>query len=178
MSTISILNQEITDEDGIYRIRFGEKVVYLTISADVFDDETMCRPYLLIPKLSAFPEDGWNRMKIVRPSKDAPLEVSTTNDPLPEIETAWHHEHIDVLSLEEIEYRRSTVHEVLYNGTAATSKIAAFDWQIPSIEREIWAYGILDEHQHEHPEEPQISPRVLGHLTECGRGHRDFARAT
>jgi hypothetical protein len=109
---------------------------YLTISTDVFDEDTMCRPYLMIPQLPTFPEDAWTRREITRPSADAPLQVTTSNDPLPEVETAWHHQKIDVLSLEQTRDYRSDVHEVIYNGLPAISKIAAFDWQVPSMERE------------------------------------------
>jgi len=42
MSAISILNQIIDDEEGAYRIRVGERVGYLTISTDVFDEDTIC----------------------------------------------------------------------------------------------------------------------------------------
>ncbi|WPH02137.1 Hypothetical protein R9X50_00499200 [Acrodontium crateriforme] len=169
MSTISILNQIIDDQEGTYRIRFGEKVGYLTISTNVFDEDTMCRPYLLIPKLPKFPQDGWTRIKIARPSLSAPLEITATNNPLPEIETVWHQQQIDVLSLKQTKRHRSNVHEVFYSGIPAISKIAAFDWEIPRLERETWAYSILDQHQRPELGEPQISPRVLGHLTECGR---------
>lgn len=169
MSTISILNQIIDDEEGAYRIRFGERVGYLTISTDVFDEDTMCRPHLLLPKLPEFPKDGWTRIQIVRPSVGAPLEIIATNNPLPEVETVWHPGSIDVLSLEQTKRHRSNVHEVLYRGIPAISKIAAFDWQIPSLERDTGAYSILDQHQRLELGEPKISPRVLGHLTECGR---------
>ena len=131
-----ILNQLIDDTHGNYRVRHGDKVGYLTISTDVFDEDTMCRPYLMIPQLPTFPEDAWTRMEITRPSADAPLQVTTSNDPLPEVETAWHHQKIDVLSLEQTRDYRSDVHEVIYNGLPAISKIAAFDWQVPSMERE------------------------------------------
>ncbi|GAB7325222.1 hypothetical protein MBLNU13_g09292t2 [Cladosporium sp. NU13] len=113
----------------------------------------MCRPHLLLPKLPEFPEDGWTRIRIVRPSIDAPLEIITTNDPLPEVETR----------------HRSNVYEVLCRGIPAISKIAAFDWQISSLERETWAYSVLDQNQRLELDEPKISPRVLGHLPECGR---------
>jgi hypothetical protein len=169
MSNISILNQIIDDEEGTYRIRFGARVGYITIAMDTFDEDTMCRPYLLIPKLPKLPESGWTRMRISRPSPTAPLEIVVTNDPLPEIETRWHHQKIDVLSLTQTKRHRSNVHEVSYNGTPAISKIAAFDWQVPSLERETWAYAVLDQHQRPELGEPQISPQVLGHLTECGR---------
>lgn len=47
MVEISILNQRIDDEDGVYRVRFGDKVGYITIATDVFDDYTLCRPHLM-----------------------------------------------------------------------------------------------------------------------------------
>jgi hypothetical protein len=79
MSSISILNQIIDDQEGFYRIR-------------------------------------------VR----APLEIIATNHPLPEIETVWHPEKIDVLSLKQTKCHRSNVHEVLYGDIPAVSKIAVF----------------------------------------------------
>ena len=99
----------------------------------------------------------------------APLKVIATNHPLPEIETVWHPDKVDVLSLRQIKRHRSNVHEVLYGEIPAISKIAAFDWQIPQLERETWAYSVLDQHQRPVSGEPTISPRVLGHLTERGR---------
>jgi hypothetical protein len=64
---------------------------------------------------------------------------------------------------------RPNVHEILYNCLPATSKIAAFDGQTPSMERETWGYSVVDRHQNVHSGEPRIAPWVLGHLTECGR---------
>jgi hypothetical protein len=99
MPTISILNQLIDDTDGDYRVRFGDRVGYLTILTNVFDEDTTCRPYLLTPQLPRLPEDSWTRMKITRSSADAPLHITTTNDPLPEVEIVWHPQKIDVLAL-------------------------------------------------------------------------------
>lgn len=50
-SDLEVLSQLIDDDVGSYRIRAGRTVHYLTIAADVFDEDTMCRPYLLILKL-------------------------------------------------------------------------------------------------------------------------------
>jgi hypothetical protein len=169
MSDIDILNQYIDDEEGTYRIRFGARVGYLTIPTDTFDEDTMCRPYLLIPKLPKLPESEWTRMRVSRPNLAAPLDITTINYPLPEIETIWHHQKIDMLSLTQTKRHRSNVHEVCYNGTPAISNIAAFDWQIPSLERETWAYSVLDQHQRPELGQPRTSPQVLGHMTECGR---------
>lgn len=135
----------------------------------MFDEDTMCRPDLLIPRLPELPKDGWTKMKIVRQSADAPLRIIATNHPFPVIETVWHSEKIDVLSLKQIKRHRSNVHEVLYGEIAAISKIAAFDWEISRLERETWAYSILDQRQCPEFGEPKMSPRVLGHLAECGR---------
>lgn len=74
-----------------------------------------------------------------------------------------------MLSLEQTKDYHSYVREVLYNSRPAVSKTAAFDWQIPSIGRDTWGYSILDRHQRLHPHKSLIVPRVLGHLTECGR---------
>lgn len=163
---MSILNQIIDDDEGVYRLRHGNGVGYLTVTTDVFNEDTMCRPYLLIPELPEIPSEGWTRMRISRASTGGALQCTTTNDLLPEVETLWHSQHIDVLSLQQTKRHRSNVHEVIYNGKPAVAKIAAFEWQMPSLERETWAYMVLDQQQ---LGESTVSPRVLGHLTECGR---------
>jgi hypothetical protein len=172
MATITIVNQEINDERGIYRIQHGRKVGYVTIPIDVFDEATMCRPYLLIPKLPKLPDEDWTRMHISKSSTNGSpeaLNVQVTNEPLPSVDTTFHNQRIDVLSLARIKRYRSNVHEVLYNGEPAICKIAIFDWEIPRLERETWAYSILDQYQLDHPDMPPLTPRVLGHVTEQGR---------
>lgn len=171
MSEIQILNQLIDDDEGIYRVLHGNHIGYLTISTDVFDGDTMCRPYLLIPKLPKLPERDWTTIKITKSTKDAnshPLEASVTNDRLAEVETLWHHTKIDVLSLKYTKMYKSSVSEVIYHGSPAIAKIAPFEWEIPRLERETWAYSILDE-ERQHDERLEIAPHVLGHLTEGGR---------
>lgn len=164
---IEVLSQAIDDEEGLYRLRVGQKVHYLTVSTDVFDDDTMCRPYLLIPKLSGLLPDGaWTSMTISRNKQDGTLICAPSTEPLREIETTWHDEHVDVLSLEREERFRSGVHEVQYNNAPAIEKIACFPWQVPQIERETWAYSELAHHHRQHPDEPLIGPRFLAHLKE------------
>lgn len=48
-SEIEVLSQEINEDFGFYRIRAGQRVHYVTIATDVFDEDAMCRPHLLIP---------------------------------------------------------------------------------------------------------------------------------
>ncbi|KAF4446304.1 alpha-galactosidase A [Fusarium austroafricanum] len=98
-SDMEILSQEITDEDGHYRLRTGLRVRYLTISVGTFDDDTVCRPYLLIPNLPDLPDSSWTTMSISR-DENGSLTSVTSMDPLPEIRTAWHEQHVDVLTLE------------------------------------------------------------------------------
>lgn len=167
--SIDILNQQIDDEDGMYRIRYGSRVGYLSMPADVFDEDTMCRPYLLIPKLPKSPPQDWTKMHIRRNAHDGSLQITYTNDPLPAIRSTWHQQYVDVLALKETRYYRSRIREVIYQGKPAIAKIAAFDWQIPSIENETFAYSIMETYLAANPECRRISPRFLGHLTENGR---------
>ncbi|EFY93807.1 hypothetical protein J3459_013026 [Metarhizium acridum] len=94
---IEVLNQEIDDETGQYRIRARNRVHYLTIPTSVFDDNSICRPYLLIPQLPEFPDYQWTTMQISR--DDAGLKTTLSSEPLPEIQAIWYPKRIDILSL-------------------------------------------------------------------------------
>ncbi|KAH8179051.1 alpha-galactosidase A [Sarocladium implicatum] len=166
---IEVLSQYIDNEDANYRLRVGEEVRYLQIPVDgVFDDDILCRPYLLIPQLPDLPDSPWTVMSITRNNRgQTTFTVST--EPLPEIQTIWHDRRVDVLSLKRTRRFRSGVHEVQYNGAPAIAKIACFEWEIPRLERETWAYSVLAQHQQSHPTEPPISPNFLAHVTEGGK---------
>lgn len=75
--------------------------------------------------------------------QDGPLVVNITNDPLREVNFIWHDRHIDVLSLPCMKRLRSGVFETLYEGRPAVAKIACFEWLVPNITRERWAYDVL-----------------------------------
>ncbi|KAH9895545.1 alpha-galactosidase A [Xylariomycetidae sp. FL2044] len=167
-SDIEVLNQLIDDENGYYRLRAGRRVHYFTIPTDVFDEDTMCRPYLLIPSLPDLPDSPWTSMTISR-DEGGSLKSNISTDPLPEVQTTLHERHIDVLSLERTTRFRSGVHEVQYNGAPAIAKIACFQWDIARIERETWAYSVMARYHDQHQTEPPIGPKFLGHLTENGR---------
>ncbi|KAI1129910.1 alpha-galactosidase A [Nemania abortiva] len=167
-NSIEVLSQEISDEEGMYRIRSGQRIHYLTISTDVFDNEdTMCRPYLLIPQLPNLSDIPWGKIKLVR-EEDESLAIIASHDPLQEVTFTWHEKRIDVLSLPQTKRLRSGVFETLYEGRAAVAKIACFEWHIPRLTRETWAYSVLAETQ-EPGDGPPIAPEFLGHLTENGR---------
>lgn len=166
---IIILNQLIDDEEGVYRIKIGDKVGYLTIPVGTFDDDTMSRPYLLIPQLPKLPRSHWTKIRLEPGSGEAPLNMTIDDSPLPELEGNWHPNYIDILSLERNKRHRSNVHEVVYKSTPAIAKLAPFEWDFPRIENETWAYWVLDEYQRRHPNESSPCPKFIGHLTENGR---------
>ncbi|WEW58967.1 hypothetical protein PRK78_004435 [Emydomyces testavorans] len=185
-SELEVLNQLISDEIGLYRIRARNRVHYLKIEADVFAEETMCRPYLLIPELPEFPDDDWTQMDICRSSGS--LKWSLSYEPLPEVTSIWHPKKVDVLSLKILDRIRSGVHEVLYDdngnghqGNTAIAKIACFRWQIRSVNIETWVYSQLHEAAGRGSESGgstdinagcsthQLFPTFLAHLTENGR---------
>lgn len=165
--SIEVLNQEIDDEKGSYRIRAGNRVHYVTIPTSVFDEDTMCRPYLLIPQLPEFPDYDWTSMKIRRSQGHGDLQTTIASEPLAEVQETWHPLRIDVLSLARKTVFNSGVHEVVHEGKSAIAKIACFAWHIPRIERETWAHRILVENRL--PDEGPFAPRFLAHLTENGR---------
>ncbi|EFE29428.1 uncharacterized protein ARB_03724 [Trichophyton benhamiae CBS 112371] len=160
-SDIEVLSQEIDNELGMYRIRTGNKIRYLTIEVDAFDEDTMCRPYLLIPELPSFPNAPWTKMDICR-SNDGSLKVTTSDVKL-------QGRKFEVLSLKRTRYYRHNVHEVIFNGAPAIAKIVRWEWELPRMENETAVYSFIYQDQCAHPEDPPIAPQVLAHLTEDGR---------
>lgn len=83
-NAMEILSQEISDEESMYRVRAGQRAYYPTISTDVFDEETMCHPYLLIPQLPSFADILESKVKLSR-NRDGSLHITTSHDPLQEV---------------------------------------------------------------------------------------------
>ena len=173
-SQMEVLSQEISDDMGCYRIRAGNRIHRLTINCDVYDEDTMCRPYLLIPNLPDFPDAAWTKMHIFREvagDPSSPISKTISWEVPPAIESTWHPEYIDVLSLRRTKRYGPNVHEVVFNGRPAISKIACWEWEIPRLENETYVYEVITKqaHAHEHADGSPISPAFLGHLTENGR---------
>ncbi|EWG51022.1 hypothetical protein FVEG_10133, partial [Fusarium verticillioides 7600] len=170
-SDIEILNQEIDENEGQYRIRAGNRVHYVTIPGyaspnRIFDEDTLCRPYLLVPKLPPFPDGDWTKMRLSL-GLDGSVQPDISFEPLDEVEFTWHPQHIDVLSLKRIKYHKQRVREVEYEGKPAISKIAVLQWLVPQVEHEARMYEALTRLQC--PDEVRITPEVLGHLLEGGK---------
>ncbi|CVL10493.1 uncharacterized protein FPRN_12913 [Fusarium proliferatum] len=170
-SDIEVLNQEIDEDEGQYRIRAGNRIHYVTIPGyaspkRVFNEDTLCRPYLLVPELPPFPDTDWTKMRLSL-GADGSVQSDTSFEPLDEVESTWHPQHIDVLSLKRIKYHKQRVREVEYQGQAAISKIAVLQWLIPQLEHETRVYESLTRLQS--TDEARLTPEVLGHLFEGGR---------
>jgi hypothetical protein len=168
-TAIEILNQEIWEDEAKYRIRAGNRVYYLTIARHAdhpFDEDTLCRPYLLIPKLPPFPDSDWTRMQLVWGPGNT-IKSTISYESLDQVASSWHTRHIDVLSLKRISSYRACVQEVAFEGRTAIAKIAIFEERVPRIEHETRIYETLAKCQT--PNEPPIAPTFLGHLTENGR---------
>ncbi|EXK29798.1 hypothetical protein FOXG_11690 [Fusarium oxysporum f. sp. lycopersici 4287] len=170
-SNIEILNQEIDDDEGLYRIRAGNRVHYVTIPGyaspnRIFDEDKLCRPYLLVPELPPFPDTDWTKMRLSL-GPDGSVQSDISFEPLDKVESTWHPRHINVLSLKRIKYHKQRVREVEYQDKTAISKIAVLQWLVPQLEHETRTYEALTRLQS--PDEVRITPEVLGHLFEGGR---------
>ncbi|KAH8599764.1 hypothetical protein B0O99DRAFT_730087 [Bisporella sp. PMI_857] len=146
-SEIEVLSQEIDDEFGSYRLRAaGQRIHYVRVATDVFDEDTMCQPWLLIPQLPDFPYKGWTRMEASRES-DGSLIPKLLFEALPAAETIWHPKSIDAVSLEKVRRHRSGVYGVLYSGLPTICQIICFAWQVPRIEHRTYAYPMIEEYR-------------------------------
>ncbi|KAG9228342.1 alpha-galactosidase A [Amylocarpus encephaloides] len=152
-SEIEVLSQEINEDFGFYRIRAGQRVHYVTMATDVFDEDTLCH-------------QKWTIMEVSR-KLDGSLTFDLLFEALLAVKTIWHPKTIDVLSLEKVKRHRSGVHEVLFSGLPAICKTVCFGWQIPRIEHETYTYSVIEEYRE--PGDPVIAPAFLGHVMENGR---------
>ena len=165
-SEFEVLSQEISEDCASYRISAGQRVYYLTMASDTFDEDTMCRPHFLIPQLPDFPDTKWTTMEVSRKS-DGSLTSKLSFEALPAVKTIWQSKIIDILSLKKVKRYRSGVHEVLFSGVPAICKFACFGWQVPGIEHETYTYSVIQEYRE--PGDPVIAPAFLGHVMENGR---------
>lgn len=165
MSGIEVLSQHIDDEAGYYRICARERVYYVHIPIGTFDDTTMCRPYLLVPRLPELPPGEWTWMRIRR-EHDGTVKHEITWDPMPSIVNTWHHKYVDVLGLKPQKFYRSSVQEVIWEDRPAVAKICCFEWYMPQMATETAVYRDIT--QYRPSEMPEFTPAFLAHLTQNG----------
>ncbi|KAM3441839.1 hypothetical protein NHJ13734_002670 [Beauveria thailandica] len=157
-------NFESSDRVGRYRLRIGEHVRYLTIATDVFDEETMSIPRLLLPRLPTLPGGPWTIMNISK-GKDGFPRSSLSYEPLKAVTSIWHPQRIDILSLPEVRHLKSEVYETIYQGRRVIAKMASFNWHIGPIENETFLYSLMTQDSMAY----KYIPGFIGHLTENGR---------
>lgn len=166
---MEILSQQIGDDDARYRIRVGKRVYYLTIPetpTQIFDEDTLCEPHRLLPKLPKLPEGDWNEMLLTLGS-GGHIETTISYEPLAEVTACWHPRRVDILTTRRLARYNSQVSLIEWNGEISVAKLAPFPWEIPRLQRETVAYERIA--NSETPQEHSIAPRFLGHLTENGR---------
>ncbi|KAI1366226.1 hypothetical protein F5Y08DRAFT_301605 [Xylaria arbuscula] len=164
-----ILSQEIMEDEAIYRIRAAKRVHYLIITRhpdSVFDEDTLCQPCLLVPKLPPFPDGDWTKMQLYK-GAGGDIESTISYEALDQIQSTWHSRYIDVLELRRLASYNARVEQVAFEGVTALSKLAIFEWWIPQIERETIIYEMIAKDSS--TAQPPIAPTFLGHLTEQGR---------
>lgn len=168
--------------DSYYRVKAGRQVKYLTIAPDTLDPDDYCLPLYRLTSVR-FDDESWTKARISRNEQSGKLDVDYSNEELPGIETIWHPKQIDVLSLPRIKKLTTNPFEtrlpadMLDADLASLShrqmsaqpidvvaKIAHFDWEIPRLEQETWAYHLLYEKSVN-----ELAPRFLGHIHENGR---------
>ncbi|KAL8728161.1 MAG: hypothetical protein Q9181_005435 [Wetmoreana brouardii] len=167
-SPVSLAIQNIGDDpkgpSTSYRVSKDDgRIVYVTIDADVFDEDDYCFTPALIDQLPAFPAGDWNKGHIAKTKeRPDPHFTWTRCATLPRVTSTWHKTYVEYKSLELGERLRSDVYEALHPELGeVVAKYAAFEWEIGCLQAETEAYAWIDGHD--------IGPKFLGHLTEEGR---------
>jgi predicted Ser/Thr protein kinase len=162
---------DVDDDDSVeseYRVRIGNQVKYLVISPGTFDRYTLSFPLYSLPSLP-YNED-WTVAHISRDETSGDLKTSISNRTLAGVSCQWHHTRVDFLELERTKRLTGMAFEAVLHSipsipfqspATVIAKIANFEWEVPSIERETRAYQLL--------EGSGLSPRFLGHIHENGR---------
>lgn len=172
---MEVLSQEIEMEScgysfgspecvGRYRLRIGGRIRYLVIRTNVFNEDTMSIPSLLIPSLPGIPDGSWTVMTISK-SSNGEIETSLSTEPLQGVEHLWHSVTIDVLSCPQVRKLKSEVFETVYQGKRAVAKIADFDWKIGGIDHETFIYSLINKSE----QAQQYTPTFISHIHEEDR---------
>lgn len=162
---------EVDDDDSFeseYRLRIGNSVKYLIISAKTFDRDTLSFPVQSLPSLPWYEE--WTVAHISRDETSGDLKTSISNRTLAGVNCQWHPTLVNCLELEKTKLLTAMAFEAVSHSIlpiifqpskTIIAKMARFEWEISRIERETRAYQLL--------EGSGLAPRFLGHIHENRR---------
>ena len=141
----------------------GDRIVYISVDAGVYDEHDYCFPHVLLDLLPRFPSGDWNRGHITRTEeRPKPHFAWTTSADLPGITPMWHSRQIEFSRLEICTKVMPNVAEASHPELGdVIAKYARFEWEVASNQSETEVYHWLHGHN--------MGPNFLGHLTEGGR---------
>ncbi|KAK4498935.1 hypothetical protein PRZ48_009445 [Zasmidium cellare] len=153
------------DDDSYFRLLVnGKYIKYITVAAEVYEEDDMCFAPSLIPLLPPFPEGNWNDGYIAKqPDSGKPHFQRTVQTKFPEVQRAWHDVSFNYLDLELGKKLRTNVYEARVTGSqeAVIAKFARFSWEIDNIDKECVAYHWINN--------SDIGPKFLGNIVEEDR---------
>ncbi|KAF2797392.1 hypothetical protein K505DRAFT_322587 [Melanomma pulvis-pyrius CBS 109.77] len=170
----TILSMEIDDSwESEYRVRIGSRIKYLKIVSGTYDMPILLSPLACLPPLP-YDADTWTVARIAY-NPSGRLEATLSAQQLAGVQNAWHGARVNVLDLQRTAPLSVRAFEAVVAGPGLQSlplgprqrvvaKIARFEQEIPSIERETRAYQLLALRGAAH-----LAPRFLGHVLEGDR---------
>ncbi|KAI4219977.1 MAG: hypothetical protein LQ349_008205 [Xanthoria aureola] len=147
-----------------YRLsKNGDRIVYISIDAGVYDEEDYCSLPVLLDLLPRFPSGDWNRGHIIRTEgRPEPHFAWTRSADLPGITPIWHSRQVEFSRFEICTKVMPNVAEASHPELGdIIAKYARFEWEVASYQSETEVYHWLHGHN--------MGPNFLGHLIEGGR---------
>jgi len=147
------------DFESLYRFRAGSYVLYVVLQprcALIADPDDYGFPPAILKLLPSTIDPSYNCVDI---SSSGQCQFATVK--LKAVETLWHSNIVDVVTLPIVRRLNPNVFKVKYAGEYAIAKIARFEFEIPYIEAETRSYQRL--------EGLGLAPKFLAHLSENGR---------
>lgn len=164
-SSITILNLEIGEDDAILRIRTGQRVRYVFMTADVVDFETHRLSQEIVAAMPEFPDIEWN-VAGIRLGDDKQPVVRLYDAPRWGTSFRASDVLVDCLGLPKGARMHGDTYDTTFDGQSVIVKIRPWPWREGNIDRETAAYEqLLGDTK---PDEKPFVPRVLGHVTEAG----------
>lgn len=169
-----VLSMDVDDTNEYpseYRLRIGNGVKYLKVEPNTFTADELVFPVPSLPPLP-YDDENWTVAQISHDSDSGNINTTLSNLPLAGVQNVWHEVSVNVLDLERTAQLTGCTFEAVRPWKSSPgdvnphviAKIARFEWEIPSIERETRAYQIFEQQR-----AADLAPRFLGHIREGSR---------